>query len=60
MQTVIETYNRVSIDDNFHIPIEKYSGINDDIDPTHFHTWAILRKQTKAQYELPSMNLNPE
>ena len=39
MQSVVEQHNRLSLDVNGRSPLEKFSGTDDEIDPTDFHTW---------------------
>ena len=39
MQAVVERHNRLSLHPDGKSPIEKFSGIADDIRPSDFHTW---------------------
>ena len=39
MQAIVRRHNHLALDENGSSPIEKFSGIKDNIDPTDFHTW---------------------
>ena len=39
VQAIVERHNRLSLDQDGKSPLEKFSGIDDEITPTDFHTW---------------------
>ena len=39
MQAVVERHNRLALDGAGRSPLEKFTGIPDDVDPTSFHTF---------------------
>ena len=39
MQAIIRRHNHIALDSNGQSPMEKFTGIMDDIDPMDFHTW---------------------
>ena len=38
-QCLVERHNRLSLDEHAKSPLEKWSGIEDNITPSDFHTW---------------------
>ena len=39
VQAIVERHNRLALDKNGKSPLEKFSGIKDEITPTNIHTW---------------------
>ena len=39
VQAIIERHNRLALDDDGKSPLEKFTGLHDDMLPTTFHTW---------------------